>query len=142
MDETKAGALTVDRDEPDPDWDHAFADVVGDLAPRPAPRVPEALGAELRCVSSGYLEHGCSCSASVPFAVASAALRRELAYNEKRGDRFFRFAWRDEVWLAYGLGDGRLRGVYCPSHSAERDRRAFAAGLLVDESPRALAVGA
>src|ERR1019366_8223659 len=74
MDEAKAGALTVDRDEPDPDWDHAFADVVGDLDPRPAPRVPEALGAELRCVSSGYPEHGCSCSASGPLAVARPAL--------------------------------------------------------------------
>src|ERR1019366_6124723 len=53
MDEAKAGALTVDRDEPDPDWDHAFADVVGDLDPRPAPRAPGALGAGVRGVSRG-----------------------------------------------------------------------------------------
>ncbi|HZL48916.1 MAG TPA: hypothetical protein VFC30_07865 [Solirubrobacteraceae bacterium] len=44
--------------------------------------------------------------------------------------RFFHFAWRGEVWLGYGQQDGRVRGVYCPSHTAERDERA-AQGLAL-----------
>jgi len=142
MFEPKLRGLTIDRDEQDADWDHAFADVVTDLDVRRTARVAEDPHTLLRCVSSGYLEHGCSCRASVPVAVATAAWRRELARSEDRGSHFFHFAWRDEVWLAYGLADGRLRGVYCPSHSAERDRRAFAASLLVQEPQRALVVGA
>lgn len=77
---------------------------------------------QLRCVSSGYLSDGCSCEATAPAGVAAAAWAREL--ERSVGDRFFHFAWRERVWLAYGLQSGRVRGVYCPSHSAERDGRA------------------
>jgi hypothetical protein len=76
----------------------------------------------LRCVSSGYLSDGCSCRARVPAAVASAAWRNEL----ERGrlcEGFFHFAWRGDVWLAYGLVGGRVRGVYCPAHRSEREQR-------------------
>jgi hypothetical protein len=78
----------------------------------------------LRCVSSGYLSDGCSCRSSIPARVVAAAWTQELERGGVRGDRLFRFAWHG-VWLAYGLRDGRVRGVYCPSHSAERDERSF-----------------
>lgn len=84
-----------------------------------------ALDRPLRCVSSGYLSDGCSCSSSVPAHVVAAAWTRELERGGVPGDRLFRFAWHDGVWLAYGLRDGRVRGVYCPSHSAGRDERSF-----------------
>lgn len=82
----------------------------------------EAPDSALRCVSSGYLGDGCSCRARVPAAVASAAWREEL----ERGrlcEGFFHFAWRGDVWLAYGLASGRVRGVYCPEHRSEREQR-------------------
>jgi hypothetical protein len=36
---------------------------------------------------------------------------------------FFYFAWRSGVWLAFGVQDGGVRGVYCPTHCSERDSR-------------------
>jgi hypothetical protein len=78
--------------------------------------------AALRCVSSGYLADGCSCRAGVPAAVASAAWREELERG-RMCEGFFHFAWRRDVWLAYGLADGRVRGVYCPAHRFEREQR-------------------
>jgi len=77
----------------------------------------------LRCVSSGYLSGGCSCAAVVPAAVVQAVWQRELARTAAPGDCFFRFAWRGEQWLAFGLANGHIRGVYCPTHRAERDAR-------------------
>jgi hypothetical protein len=85
----------------------------GALGDRPRP---------LRCVSSGYLSDGCSCSSRVPAAVAIDAWHREL----ERGcthDGFFHFAWHGGVWLAYGLPGGQVRGVYCPVHRSEREQR-------------------
>ena len=82
----------------------------------------KAQDSALRCVSSGYLGDGCSCRACVPAAVASTAWREEL----ERGrlcEGFFHFAWRGDVWLAYGLASGRVRGVYCPEHRSEREQR-------------------
>ncbi|HEY5344262.1 MAG TPA: hypothetical protein VIJ66_11480 [Solirubrobacteraceae bacterium] len=78
--------------------------------------------AALRCVSSGYLVDGCSCRARVPAAVAMAAWREELERG-RMCEGFFHFAWRGDVWLAYGLADGRVRGVYCPEHRSEREQR-------------------
>jgi hypothetical protein len=75
----------------------------------------------LRCVSSGYLSHGCPCEAEVPAEVVVAAWARERTSG--RGDRFFKFVWHGGVWLGYGLRNGRVRGVYCPEHSAERAER-------------------
>jgi hypothetical protein len=77
----------------------------------------------LRCVSSGYLSDGSSCRSSVPSDVVTAAWGAELERGGAYGDRFFHFAWHGGVWLAYGLPDGRVRGVYCPSHRAEREER-------------------
>lgn len=84
---------------------------------RGAPRQPA-----LRCVSSGYLSDGCSCPVTIPSGVVTDAWAGQMRAGVY-GDRFFHFTWQGEVWLAYGLKDGRIRGVYCPEHSAERDRR-------------------
>jgi hypothetical protein len=96
----------------------------------------------LRCVSSGYLAGGCSCECTVPAAVAQAAWGRELALEGNDQDRLFHFAWRAEVWLAYGLAGGEIRGVYCPTHRAARE--AHAAGRRPRRVPShaAAAVGA
>jgi hypothetical protein len=77
----------------------------------------------LRCVSSGYLSDGCSCQKTVPDNVASAAWARQLEHTPVLEDQFFRFMWRDGEWLAYGLRDGSVRGVYCPEHNARRTAR-------------------
>jgi hypothetical protein len=80
----------------------------------------------LRCVSSGYLSHGCSCSERVPAAVAIDAWHRELERGRTHEDPhngFFHFSWHDGVWLAYGLPGGQVRGVYCPAHRSEREQR-------------------
>ena len=49
-----------------------------------------------------------------------------MARELERGrlcEGFFHFAWRGDVWLAYGLASGRVRGVYCPAHRSEREQR-------------------
>jgi hypothetical protein len=81
----------------------------------------------LRCVYSGYLSDGCSCRTAIPASVISAAWAHELDSAPEREDGFFRFAWRGGEWLAYGLRDGCVRGVYCPEHSAERAERSSGA---------------
>jgi len=85
----------------------------GNLSDRPRP---------LRCVSSGYLSDGGSCSSRVPAAVVIAAWRGELERGRLH-EGFFSFAWHGGVWLAYGLPGGQVRGVYCPSHRVEREER-------------------
>jgi hypothetical protein len=77
----------------------------------------------LRCVSSGYLSDGCSCRSAIPSSVVTAAWASVLDGGGEPEDRFFRFAWRGGVWLGFGLQDGRVRGVYCPDHSAARAER-------------------
>jgi hypothetical protein len=91
------------------------------------PFTPSAPGIDvermLRCVSSGYLTDGCSCRTTVPASVANDAWARALQRTPAYEDRFFRFQWEDGAWLGYGLRDGRVRGVYCPEHSARRAER-------------------
>jgi hypothetical protein len=77
----------------------------------------------LRCVSSGYMSDGCSCPTTIPASVVGTAWARELERCGGHEDRFFRFRWRGGVWLAFGLRDGQVRGIYCPEHSAERAER-------------------
>jgi hypothetical protein len=90
----------------------------------PSSIAPEdCLDSELRCVSSGYLADGCSCHSTVPASIASAAWAHQLERTPAREDQFFRFMWRGGEWLGYGLRDGRVRGVYCPEHSARRAER-------------------
>ena len=90
----------------------------------PTPIAPEhCLDSELRCVSSGYLADGCSCRSTVPASIASAAWAHQRERTPAREDQFFSFMWRGGEWLGYGLRDGRVRGVYCPEHSAMRAQR-------------------
>src|SRR3979411_2789328 len=93
----------------------------------------------LRCVASGYMSDGCSCRCTIPVGVVISAWSREL--EKEAGERFFHFAWHDGEWLAYGLEDGLVRGVYCPQHSAQRDERSFSYGSRADSAPNDLAVG-
>lgn len=80
----------------------------------------ERRASALRCVASGYLEDECSCDATVPADAVKALWARRLELAGEARDGFFRFTTRDGEWLGYGLGDGRVRGVYCPDHSARR----------------------
>jgi hypothetical protein len=109
----------IERDGRGSDWDRAFSGVLADLT---IPLGAQEAERSLRCVSSGYLDNGCSCSASIPYHVVTAAWSRALSRGHAEG--FFSVAWEDQVWLAYGVYDGNVRGVYCPDHSAERARRA------------------
>jgi hypothetical protein len=121
MQAVEAEAVRIEQEQTlDADWDHAFADVLVDRRRRRGAARKQARS-PLRCVSGGYLTNACSCSASVPFEVVTAAWSRQL--EGRCTDGFFRFAWQEQVWLAYGLQDGDVKGVYCPAHSAERDRR-------------------
>ena len=94
----------------------------------------------LQCVSSGYLAGGCSCPRTIPANAVVAAWRHELEHAP--GERFFHFAWEGGEWLAYGLEDGLVRGVYCPDHSAARDERSFSYGSRERACSGELAVGA
>jgi hypothetical protein len=85
----------------------------------------------LRCVSSGYLSGGCSCEETVPVNLVLKAWASELAQADICEDQFFRFIWRGGEWLGYGLRDGRVRGVYCPQHSAQRAERSSVQGVGV-----------
>jgi hypothetical protein len=106
-------------DVPRPAPADGVAEVVTDIDSRRSTRMEFPL----RCVASGYLADGCSCHATIPVGAVVAAWAREL--EREGGDRFFHFYWREGVWLAYGLENGLVRGVYCPEHSAERDERSF-----------------
>jgi len=79
----------------------------------------------LRCVSSGYLSDGCSCHSTVPAGVAEAAWAHKRERAPACEDQFFRFVWAGGEWLAYGLRNGRVRGVYCPEHCEERAARYY-----------------
>jgi hypothetical protein len=95
----------------------------------------------LRCVWTGYPSNGCSCHSRVPRDVVTSAWHEELQ-RTTRADRFFHFIWHGGVWLAYGLKDGRVRGVCCPSHSAERSARSHAADSHMGEHSYELAPAA
>lgn len=71
----------------------------------------------LKCVAS---REGCSCCETVPAGAATAAWDRAQGLGEGL-DGFFRFAWRDEAWLGFGVAGGEVRGVFCPTHRAERE---------------------
>jgi hypothetical protein len=80
----------------------------------------------LRCVwtshPASHLGNDHCCRSRIPARVVAAAWRRELALGRTCAG-FFHLAWRGQVWLAYGMGDGSVRGVYCPAHRAEREER-------------------
>jgi hypothetical protein len=82
-------------------------------------RVVGVNGELLRCVWSSHPDHALDCRACIPADVVTGAWRRETEeYGTPEG--FFYFSWNESVWLAYGLRDRRVRGVYCPKHCAER----------------------
>jgi hypothetical protein len=97
---------------------------VGPDAPASLSLSPGARPAEqsLRCVWTRHLRDGRSCGTHVPLATVREAWQCELARG-RAGGGFFHFAWRGEAWLAYGLPDGEVRGVYCPAHRAQREER-------------------
>ena len=81
-----------------------------------------SIAGQLRCVWSSYPDHQHSCRERIPRSVIMAAWRHCTARDEVR-DGFFQFTWHGEVWLAYGVADGDIRGVYCPTHCAQRATR-------------------
>jgi hypothetical protein len=76
----------------------------------------------LKCVWSGYPHYKRDCRSRIPVSVVEKAWRRE---KQLKGtvEGFFYFEWRNGVWLGFGLPDGGVRGVYCPTHCSERDSR-------------------
>lgn len=80
----------------------------------------------LRCVWSDARDD-CSCQSRVPRAVVEQAWARELAASGDREGRFFHLIHDGGVWQAYGLDNGEVRGVYCPSHNSQRAARSRAA---------------
>ena len=84
-------------------------------------------GELLRCVWSNHPDHTLDCRACIPTeAVAEAWSKECRQYGTSEG--FFYFSWRGGMWLAYGLCDGRVRGVYCPTHCTERTAHLLRAG--------------
>lgn len=83
---------------------------------------PEASEEPLKCVWSGYPRYDRDCRSRIPASVVVKAWQREM---QLRGtvEGFFNFTWRHGVWLAYGLENGGVRGVYCPTHCSERGSR-------------------
>jgi hypothetical protein len=99
--------------------------------PASGPGAAAAPVATLRCISSGYLREGGRCECRIPEHVVQAGWRRAVEQGGT-GEGFFRIAAREGQWLAFGHADGRVRGVYCPEHAADRDQRAVAAIARAD----------
>jgi hypothetical protein len=89
----------------------------------------------MRCVWTNHPYGGRSCAACIPAAVVVAVWQRELA-ERRVPEGFFRFLWRGGEWLGYGLPNGVVRGVYCPTHSAQRDARTPRRQRLAEERER------
>jgi hypothetical protein len=84
----------------------------------------------MKCVWSGHPNYDRDCRARIPASVVVKAWHREMG-RHGAVEGFFNFTWRHGMWLAYGLSDGGVRGVYCPTHRSERDSRGVQA-----EDPR------
>ena len=83
---------------------------------------PEVTEEPMRCVWSGYPRHDHACRSRIPSSVVVKAWQRER-HLKGTVEGFFFFPWRSGVWLAFGLDDGCVRGVYCPTHCSERNSR-------------------
>jgi hypothetical protein len=80
----------------------------------------------LRCVWSDVFDDR-SCHSRIARAVVEDAWLREREASGDDEGRFFHLIHDGGAWQAYGLGDGQVRGVYCPAHNslhAERSRAA------------------
>jgi hypothetical protein len=86
------------------------------------PRPLEVVEEPMRCVWSGYPDSDRSCRSRIPASVVLKAWQREMQLKGTV-EGFFYFAWRSGVWLAFGVRDGGVRGVYCPTHCSERNSR-------------------
>jgi hypothetical protein len=86
------------------------------------PEPPGASEEPMKCVWSGYPRFERDCRSRIPASVVVKAWHRE-SHAKDMTEGFFYFSWRSGVWLAYGLPDGRVGGVYCPTHCSERDAR-------------------
>jgi hypothetical protein len=89
------------------------------LAEAPPPKVAEE---PMRCVWSGYPHYDRNCRSRIPPSVVAKAWQREMQLKGTI-EGFFYFSWRTGVWLGFGLKDGGVRGIYCPTHCSERDSR-------------------
>jgi hypothetical protein len=76
----------------------------------------------MKCVWSGYPAYERYCRSRIPASVVVKAWQRERQLK-KVVEGFFYFSWRSGVWLAFGVEDGSVRGVYCPTHCSERAAR-------------------
>ena len=83
---------------------------------------PEEAEEPMKCVWSGYPNYDRDCRSRIPASVVVKAWQREMQLKGTV-EGFFYFAWRSGVWLAFGLPDGGVRGVYCPTHCSERESR-------------------
>jgi hypothetical protein len=103
-------------------------------------RVANLAKLRLPCVSSSSPD-GCSCRSQIAKVVVAQAWARELEASGDSEARFFHFISDGGVWMAYGLADGNVRGVYCPAHNSQRAERSRAAscraGDVVLELPLA-----
>jgi hypothetical protein len=87
-----------------------------------APDLADTAAEPMKCVWSGYPYYDRDCRSRIPASIVIKAWQRE---RQLKGtvEGFFYFSWRSGVWLAYGLPDGKVRGIYCPTHCSERDAR-------------------
>lgn len=86
------------------------------------PESSDAGDEQMKCVWSGYPDYNRDCRSRIPASVVIKAWHREIQLKGTV-EGFYYFSWRSGVWLAYGLRDGRVRGVYCPTHCVDRDSR-------------------
>lgn len=98
--------------------EHTHSDHRAQIGVHPLKPIDELL----KCVWSGFPSHEHSCRAHIPASVVLRAWQREMQLGGTE-ESFFHFSWRSGVWLGYGLSDGEVRGVYCPTHCAERESR-------------------
>ena len=89
----------------------------------------------MRCVWTNHPRGDCNCRVRISADVVTAAWQRELR-DRRVPEGFFRFLWNGGEWLGYGLPNGMVRGVYCPTHCAQRDARTPRAQRLAEERVR------
>jgi hypothetical protein len=89
----------------------------------------------MKCVWSGYPDYNRDCRSRIPASVVIKAWHREIQLKGMV-EGFYYFTWRHGRWLAYGLRDGRVRGVYCPTHCADRDLRGTPGEDALLEAPK------
>ncbi|MGC2373585.1 MAG: hypothetical protein WA484_06900 [Solirubrobacteraceae bacterium] len=102
-----------------------------EASPAGAPEEP------LKCVWSGYPAYERDCRSRIPASVVIKAWQRDMQLKGTV-EGFFNFPWRNGVWLAYGLEDGGVRGVYCPTHCSERDSRGAQEEIPPEDGPEDL----